>query len=70
MLRIRKPWNRLFDFFFQLSLLLPNRVAVGITAVLGSLIDKWEKGSFLDEMVEEIYQQRGGARDRPVDLAD
>ena len=56
MLRIRKPWNRLFDFFFQLSLLLPNRVAVGITAVLGSLIDKWEKGSFLDEMVEDLVK--------------
>ena len=38
----------------MLSLLLPNRVAVGITAVLSSLIDKWEEGWFLDEIVEDL----------------
>ena len=44
----------LFDFFFMLSLLLPNRVAVGIEAVLGSMIDKWEEGVFLDEIEEGL----------------
>ena len=38
----------------MLSLLLPNRVAVGITAVLSSLVDKWEEGWFLDEIVEDL----------------
>ena len=49
-----KSWDRLFDFFFMLSLLLPSRVAVGLKAVLGSLIDKWEHGCFLDEIIEGL----------------
>ena len=35
---------------------MPNRVAVGIKAVLESRIDKWEEGSFCDEMVEDMMR--------------
>ena len=41
---------------FMLSLLLPNRVDVGIKAVFGTLIDKWEDGEFLDEMDNEVVK--------------
>ena len=51
-----KPWHRLFDFYFMISLLLANRVAVGIKAVLGSLIDRWEEGVFLDELVDGLLK--------------
>ena len=44
------------DFFFMMSLLLPNRVDEGIKAVLRSRIDKWEKGKFCDEMVEGMMK--------------
>lgn len=40
----------------MLSLLLPNRVEMGIKAVLRSRIDLWEDGSFLDEMVEGLVK--------------
>ncbi len=38
----------------------------GLLTALGA----WADFEDLDEMVEEIYRQRGGAPDRPVDLAD
>ena len=53
---LKKPWDRLFDFLFMTSLLLPSRVATGIAAVLSSMIDKWEEGSFLDEIYENIVK--------------
>ena len=39
-----------------MSLLLPNRVAVGITAVLESEIEKWEEGCFLDEVNPDVVK--------------
>ena len=38
----------------------------GLLTALGA----WADFEDLDEMVEKIYQQRGGAQDRPVDLVD
>ena len=40
----------------MMSLLLPTRVAVGIEAVLGTLIDKWEEGWFFDEIVTDLLK--------------
>ena len=43
-------WSSIFDFFVQVSLLMPNRVAVGVKAILNTEISRWQRESFIDEV--------------------
>ena len=56
----QKPWDRLFDFYFMLSLLLPSRVSMCLTAVLASTEFQTDTVIFRLELRLIAHRQVGG----------